>query len=90
MLIKATDQGKQEFCIALFNRNLHKNNKCPGNYSVDYRNGWFYWAYGNHDECHAQRPELTAEADELMRSGSHEVWYSDLWNTYVLMPVLQA
>lgn len=85
-VVVAASQAKREVCIALFNRELHKNNRCPGNYDVDYRHGWFYWQYGATEEQHAQRPELTAEADEIIRTGSHTVMYSPNWNTYVLVP----
>jgi len=82
MVAPASKQGKREFCIALFNRELNDNNCCPGNYDVDYHNGWFYWAYGNHDQQKAQRPDLTAEAERLMKAGV-TVYYSTQYNSYV-------
>ena len=79
-MVLASNQGKREFCIALFNRGLNKNGICPANHSVDYRNGWFYM--DDHDPIHD--PKITAEADELMSIGSHIVLYCDAGNTYVI------
>lgn len=42
MVVRASNQGKREFCVALFNRELHKNSICPGNHDVEYQFGWFY------------------------------------------------
>lgn len=80
MLVRAAYQTKREFCIALLNRRLHENSICPGNHDVDYRHGWFYYD-GSPSRC----PELTAEADEIMASGSHYVGYSSAFNTYLLI-----
>ncbi len=85
MLVKATDQTKREFCIAIYNRELHKNSCCPGNYSVDYDRGWFTVQYGNNEPEKFQRPELTAEADKVMKDGSKIVGYQSTWNTFVLV-----
>lgn len=81
MVVMAASQEKREFCIAIFNRELHKNSICPANHDVDYDRGWFYMD-GN---C-GQRPELTAEAESIMESGSHCVGYWQGANTYVLVP----
>ena len=81
MIVRATDQTKHEFCVAVFNRMLDDNQICPYNHSVDYNCGWFYFD----DDPPQQRPELTAEADKLMRSGSHYVGYWREANTYVLL-----
>lgn len=62
------------------NRNLHANSICPGNHEVDYCRGWFYF-----DGKPEQRPELTAEVDDIMRNGYYYVGYSRVWNTYVLI-----
>jgi hypothetical protein len=78
MIVKAADQGKREFCIALFNRFLHKTNRCPANHEVDYANGWFYL-----DGKKFHRPELTVEADQLMRAGA-TVFFWNEGNTFVL------
>lgn len=83
MIVQATHQTKREFCIAVFNRTLDSNSICPANHDVDYDRGWFYM-----DGACEQRPELTAEAVEIMRSGSHYVGYWALGNTYVLVPDL--
>jgi len=85
-MIIASVQTKREFCIALFNRQLHANSMCPGNHDVDYSHSWFYC--DNDPPC--QYPEITAEADEIMTSGSHIVCYSNMWNTYVLHEVYDA
>jgi hypothetical protein len=44
-----------------------------------YDNGWFYF-----DGTPLRRPELVAEADEMMRSYSHYVRYYWTWNTFML------
>lgn len=85
MLVKAARQTKREFCIAVLNRELHKNSRCPGNYSVDYAHGWFTSQYGSHEPIKMQRPDLTAEADRIMRDGMQQVGYQSGWNTFVLM-----
>ena len=79
MPVVAASQTKREFCIALLNRRLHKNNICPGNHNVGYFNGWF-----NIDDEQFRDPDLTAEADKIMKAGTHRVLYSEVWNTYVL------
>lgn len=79
MLVKARDQEKNEFCVALYNRELDKNNMCPANHEVEYQNGWFYLDGKNV----GHRPELTAEADQLLES-SATVWYWQEGNTFVL------
>lgn len=80
MVVRASNQAKREFCIAIMNRNLHANSICPGNHEVDYHNGWFYF-----DGRPSQRPELTAEVDKIMKNGYYYVGYSRVWNTYVLV-----
>ena len=81
MVVQASNQTKREFCVAIFNRELHKNSICPANHDVDYGHSWFYF-----DGTPQQRPELTAEAEEIMESGSHYVGYWREANTYVLVP----
>lgn len=80
MLVKA-EQNKREYCIAVMNRLMHKNNICPGNHDVDYRNGWFYCD----DQSPEQRPELTEQAEQEMNNPEFIVAYSSVWNTYVIM-----
>lgn len=88
-MVKAKDQTKRTMAIALFNRDLHKNNICPGNHEVDYNRGWFYFDSGKADRhgkevgYRTQDKKLTAEADEKLKEG-YEVLYSPVWNTYVL------
>lgn len=79
MRVIAKDQTKREYCIALFNQYLHENNICPGNHTVDYSRGWFYF-----DGLAHQRPDLTAKADELLKAKTHIVLYCGDYNTYVL------
>ncbi len=79
MSVLASNQTKREFCIALFNRQLHKNSICPGNHEVDYNRGWFYM-----DGRCFHRPELTSQVDEIMENQEYVVYYSPVWNTYVL------
>lgn len=74
------DQSKRAFCIAIFNRELNKRNICPANHDVDYANGWFYMD----GENVGQRPDYTAEADQMMKTGSHRVLYWPEGNTYVI------
>ena len=81
MIVMAAYQEKHEFCIAVFNRSLNENSICPANHNIDYGHGWFYLD----DNCD-QRPELTAEAERIMKSGSHCVGYWQEANTYVLVP----
>ena len=82
-MIAASEQSKRTMCIALFNRDLHQSNRCPGNYNVEYGHGWFYFRYGCQEMNKVQRPELTAEAEQKLREG-YEVLYSDTFNTYLL------
>lgn len=81
MIVKASKQGKPEFCQAIFNRELHANSICPANHDVDYQNGWFYF-----DGSPRQRPDLTAEVDEIMKTGTHVVGYWQQANAYILLP----
>ena len=80
MIVRAVYQTKRELCVALFNRQLNAHGICPGNHSVEYSHGWFYCD----DDSPHQRPELTEEADEIIANGSYVVYYSSVWNTYVL------
>lgn len=80
MLVKAADQTKREYCIAVANRHLHAISICPGNHDVDYGHGWFYF-----DGKPSQKPEWTAEAEQEMNNPQVCVGYSRGWNTYVLM-----
>lgn len=79
-MVRAAEQSKRTLCIALFNRQLHANNICPANHEVAYDCGWFYMDGKNV----GHRPELTAEADEIMRSGRYVVLYWEEGNTFVL------
>ena len=79
-MVRAANQTKREFCIAIMNRELHANNICPGNHEVHYSHSWFYF-----DGSPEQRPDLTAEVDRIMEAGYHYVGYSRVWNTYVLI-----
>ena len=80
MIIPASERIKANFCVALLNRELHRNNICPGNHSVGYNHGWFTIDDGRP----FRRPELTREADELLKRGTI-VYFSPIWNTYVLV-----
>ena len=80
MIVKAADQTKREYCIAVMNRLLHNNGICPGNHEVDYGHGWFYY-----DGEPEQRPELTEQANEEMANPNVQVGYSRVWNTYILL-----
>jgi hypothetical protein len=79
MVVPASEQTKETMCIALFNRELHARSICPGNHDVCYGRGWFYF-----DSKPRHRPDLTVQAEELLRQGE-TVYYSPLWNTYVLV-----
>ena len=79
MRVIAKDQTKREYCIALFNQELHKNNICPGNHTVDYSYGWYYY-----DGIPRQRKDLTDEAVRLMKAKTHVILYCGDFNTYVL------
>ncbi len=78
MIVPASDQCKNNFCVALLNRELHGDSICPGNHSVSYNYGWFRIDDGKP----FRRPDLTREADRLLESDT--VYYSSVWNTYVL------
>ena len=71
---------KAKICIALLNAELDSHALCPGNYDVEYAHGWFYV-----DEAKFQRPDLTAQADKILRDKTHHVKYSRVWNTFVLV-----
>jgi hypothetical protein len=63
----------------LFNRELHAKGICPGNHTVDYASGWFYY-----DAMILRRPALTAEADRLMKAKTHIILYCGDFNTHVI------
>lgn len=79
MVTRAADQTKDNFCIALLNSELHAAGICPGNHEVSYNRGWYQ--IDSNRPFH--RPDLTARAGELLAAGV-TVYYSPLWNTYVL------
>ena len=83
MTVPASEQSKRTMCIALYNRDLHANNCCPGNYDVEYSHGWFHAKRGTDETQIFRKPQLTAEADQKLAEG-YEVLYSDVWNTFVL------
>lgn len=81
MIVKATEQSKENFCTAVRNRELHAASICPANHDVDYRNGWYYF-----DNCKPQRrPDLTREAERIMAEGYYQVGYWREGNCYVLI-----
>lgn len=84
MVVLASEQSKRTLCIALYNRALNKSNLCPANYQVNYDRGWFSVRDGWKDEVKFRRPDITAEADKLLLSGNVLVYYSAVWNSYVL------
>ena len=79
MVIPASEQSKENMCIALLNRELHADNVCPGNHEVSYNRGW----YQIDDNPPFHRPDITREADRLLSAGV-TIYYSPVWNTYVL------
>lgn len=82
------EQTKHNACKAALAERLHANNRCPGNYLIDYRHGWFYLVYGPEETEHFQDPELTARAEELLEihkeTGEDTILFSTVWNTYVV------
>jgi hypothetical protein len=81
MIVPASDQGKHEFCVAVLNARLHKNSICPANHDVSYGHGWFQID----DNDPFQDPELTAEAERVMKEGHKMVGYWQEGNCYILM-----
>ena len=81
MIVKAADQTKREYCIAVMNRLCHKNSICPANHNVDYQYGWFYFD----DNKPEQRPELTREAEDEMKNPATCVGYWQGANTYIII-----
>jgi len=79
MLVKPSEVTKREVCIALFNRYLHSHSYCPANHEVDYAYGWFRF-----DDKVLRRPDLTAEADVILKSHKDAIWFSESFNTYLL------
>lgn len=72
-------EQKRQLCIALFNAELRKVGICPGNHEVYYDRGWFFC-----DGRIFHRPDITGQADLLIKKGQAKVRFSPQYNTYVL------
>lgn len=88
-MLERCKHTKRNACLAALSERMHANSCCPGNYHLDYANGWFYRAYGDHeDEPPFQDPELTARAEELLaqhrETGEDTILFATNWNTYVV------
>ena len=81
MIVPASNQTKHEFCVALLNARLHKNSICPANHTVSYSYGWFQID----DQAPFQDPELTAEAERVMKERRQRVGYWQEGNCYILI-----
>jgi hypothetical protein len=79
MLHTNIEQTSRKYRIAAYNEQLHMNQICPGNHSVEYAYGWYYFD-GDARRC----PLATKNARVAEESEEIVVAYNSGWNTYVL------
>jgi len=81
-MLKDTTQESRKYRIATYNAMLNEKQICPGNHTVEYANGWYYF-----DGEPIQKPSITKRAKELENDPTVEVRFNQSFNTYVLTPI---
>ena len=61
------EEGKYRMMMAVFCRDLNKQQICPGNHVLDYDRGWFYIDGKTVERCWAYK--MRREAIELLEQG---------------------